>query len=322
MKVRCPHCGGTLKAPDSALGRKGRCPRCKGVVPMVPVEEAEIPELELAGASAIRESPTAQGLVERSSPAFDPNHEGQLAMAPPDDDEGYGLSVEDDEPAIPPARVVAVPVVEPTSVGPRRMGKDDEPGHQKSIAERQQEIDDLRAGGRSHLWQTRLVLIGLGLLMVVLNYYFLTTVDETIQGFRSAAAASGRNIDPARVEEIAVGLRRLLLIECGLYLALGIALCVLSIWISWAPKLSTYIALGAYVAVWVFDLLAIQAFFGDLALGQSIFSIQTIVKFSIASGLWYGTRVGTEYEEQVVRPMRQLKKDKAEAFEKWKAGQE
>lgn len=309
MRVRCPHCDGRLKAPDNVLGQKGRCPRCKGVVPMVPYEESEDSAVELAGASAIRGAPASRS--EGSAAQFDTYGEAPLHVAPPVDDQGYGL-MEDDQAASDAAHQVTAP---PPIVGPKRLGTFDPPP-KKSIEEREAELEDLRAGGRRYLWQTRLTLIGLGVLMIGINYYFLTTIDGMIQEFRTAVANSGRTFDPAKVEEIATGLRRLLLIECWLYLGMGVALCLLSIWISWAPKWATYAAFGIYVGVWVLDLLLIQALFGDIALGQSIFSLQTIMKFSIASGLWYGTRVGTEYDEQVVRPMRELRKEKlAEALE-------
>ena len=34
ITVDCPACGHTLKAPDNAAGRKGKCPKCSGIVPI------------------------------------------------------------------------------------------------------------------------------------------------------------------------------------------------------------------------------------------------------------------------------------------------
>src|SRR5262245_43365033 len=47
IKVTCPSCGNKIKAPDSAAGKKGACPQCKGVVHIpVPEVEAEVVEAE------------------------------------------------------------------------------------------------------------------------------------------------------------------------------------------------------------------------------------------------------------------------------------
>ena len=34
IRIRCPHCQEALKAPPSLAGKKGRCPACRGVVPI------------------------------------------------------------------------------------------------------------------------------------------------------------------------------------------------------------------------------------------------------------------------------------------------
>ena len=45
IQFRCEGCGKTVKAPDSAAGRQGRCPACKHVmyVPLPPEQREEIP---------------------------------------------------------------------------------------------------------------------------------------------------------------------------------------------------------------------------------------------------------------------------------------
>lgn len=42
LVIKCPHCDAKLKAPDDALGKKGKCPECQGTVrvPKKPVTEA------------------------------------------------------------------------------------------------------------------------------------------------------------------------------------------------------------------------------------------------------------------------------------------
>ena len=34
IRTRCPHCQEPVKAPDSLAGKKGRCPECRGVIPL------------------------------------------------------------------------------------------------------------------------------------------------------------------------------------------------------------------------------------------------------------------------------------------------
>jgi phage FluMu protein Com len=45
IQFRCEGCGKTVKAPDSAAGRQGRCPACKHVmyIPLPPEQRKEIP---------------------------------------------------------------------------------------------------------------------------------------------------------------------------------------------------------------------------------------------------------------------------------------
>jgi len=45
IQFRCEGCGKTVKAPDTAAGRQGRCPACKHVmyIPLPPEQRQEIP---------------------------------------------------------------------------------------------------------------------------------------------------------------------------------------------------------------------------------------------------------------------------------------
>jgi phage FluMu protein Com len=45
IQFRCEGCGKTVKAPDSAAGRQGRCPACKHImyIPLPPEQRQEIP---------------------------------------------------------------------------------------------------------------------------------------------------------------------------------------------------------------------------------------------------------------------------------------
>jgi hypothetical protein len=98
-------------------------------------------------------------------------------------------------------------------------------------------------------------------------------------------------------------------IECALYLTLGAALCVLAVLIHVAPVICTWAALVTYAAAWIIDLLLIEAFFGSFIAGLAVFSLGTVVKIGIISGLWYGVRVGHEYHDQVLKPLRELRED-------------
>ena len=54
IRTRCPHCQEPVKAPDSLAGKKGRCPECRGVIPL-PIDKSEI-----ESAASIQHSANAQ----------------------------------------------------------------------------------------------------------------------------------------------------------------------------------------------------------------------------------------------------------------------
>ena len=40
IRIRCPHCQEPVKAPDTLAGKKGRCPECRGVIP-IPADKVD-----------------------------------------------------------------------------------------------------------------------------------------------------------------------------------------------------------------------------------------------------------------------------------------
>lgn len=52
ISTRCPGCGKTIAAPDSAAGHKARCPKCGGVIQIPTADRAADPAAALAAALA------------------------------------------------------------------------------------------------------------------------------------------------------------------------------------------------------------------------------------------------------------------------------
>lgn len=71
MLIRCPQCGKTLKVPDSAAGKRAKCPGCSTLVPIpaadASAEDAEPrpPSSRSASADSPSQSPAAPGAAER-----------------------------------------------------------------------------------------------------------------------------------------------------------------------------------------------------------------------------------------------------------------
>jgi uncharacterized Tic20 family protein len=74
ISVACPTCGTKLKAPDTAVGKKIKCPKCASLIP--------ITEADAGGASAVTDEAPGEEL-EAVSAADEPEDE---AEAPDDDD--------------------------------------------------------------------------------------------------------------------------------------------------------------------------------------------------------------------------------------------
>jgi hypothetical protein len=193
----------------------------------------------------------------------------------------------------------AVPVIP-------RAGKLEAPKRSKKA--RLREIEEIRAEGRIHLIKIRVLLLALGLLMVAYNTYMLMHVNEDVEAFKASITSNPKiKIDPAKLEALLGSLRVALRAEGGLYFTLGVAMCGLAAFIHKAPVICTWAALGTYVAAWLIDISIIEAIFGTYAAGLAIFNLGTVVKGFIIAGLWYGTRVGHAYQEQVLQPLRELK---------------
>jgi hypothetical protein len=180
----------------------------------------------------------------------------------------------------------------------------------KSKRAKLREIEDVKREGNWALLTIRLLMLGLGVLMVLWNGYAYSNIEEDVNAIKQAALVnSGARVDPAKVEVVANNLRIAMKVECGIYLTLGFSLCVLAGLIHLAPVVCTWAALGTYVAAWVIDLLVIQSLFGEYGLGFAILNLGTVVKLAITSGLWYGVKVGQAYDEQVIRPSHELSDD-------------
>jgi hypothetical protein len=302
IKVRCPHCDARLTVPEERRGQTGRCPTCRGLVPIE--ADAEVPALAAAQqpAAPFERGPDAgpaSGLTTGlGASGADPyglrGGEGPLVVPAPGEDVAYDLEVVGAAPA-----AEAAPAVLP------RAGAMEPP--KKSKKARARELEDLRAEGNRFLLKIRLLLLGLGLLMVAFNVYSYTTIEENISAFKQAVTSNPRVVvDRAKLEEVATNLRTALRVECGMYFLLGLVLCGLAVVIHKAPLLATWAALGTYVGAAVVDIMLIQALFGEIAAGQALFSFGTLVKLGIIGGLWHGVQVGQAYEEQVIRPQREL----------------
>jgi hypothetical protein len=68
INVKCPQCGHTLKAPDSGVGKKGKCPECGGVVEITAPPEPPVVDAEVLDAPGIYDQIPETGIpVDRSA---------------------------------------------------------------------------------------------------------------------------------------------------------------------------------------------------------------------------------------------------------------
>lgn len=304
MRVRCPHCQARLTVSDDLRGRNGRCPGCRGSFPIEPYEEssdqataAKAPPAHAGARESSATSPGMRGTIPAAGSSFD-LEPGGLGLQPRQDGETYGVAPPEGDGAdyglMPGEDLAPQPTVNPS--------RDYSAPPKKSKRQKSRELEDLKAEGSRYLLKIRLLLLGLGVLMIAFNVWAYGGIDGMIAEFRSSASGA----DPAKVEEIAGKLRVAMVVECGIYLALGVGLCVLAVFIGWFPVVATVAALGTYVGAWVLDTILLQTLFGPQALGMVLFSTGTLVKIGIISGLWYGVQVGQAYSEQVLRPAREL----------------
>ena len=305
IKVRCPHCDTRLTVPEGRRGQRGRCPSCMGLVPL----EAD------AAAPAGVAAPEPPLAVPQPSATPLTHGQGAAVAAGPSSDLGAGgadprgsgdapLVTGQDDGA---AYDLELVVTEAPAV-PIRAGAEERP--KKSKRQRERELEDLRVEGNRYLWKIRLLLLGLGLLMLAYNAYVYTTIEEGVAAFKLAVTSNPRvTVDRAKLDAVANALRTALTLECALYFLLGAGMCGLAALIHKAPLLATWAALGTYVGAWVVDVMLIQALFGEVAAGQALFNLGTLVKLGIIGGLWHGVQVGQAYQEQIIGPQRELSAD-------------
>src|SRR5439155_27210232 len=60
ISIKCPECGRKLNAPDSAAGRRARCPQCKAVVTL-PAAGTQVGD-EVLDAEPVSAPPQAAGI--------------------------------------------------------------------------------------------------------------------------------------------------------------------------------------------------------------------------------------------------------------------
>jgi hypothetical protein len=285
----------------------GRCPGCRGSVPIEPYEKvsdrkpaATATQAPVVAREPSVASPRIGGSFSAAGSSFDlesggiglqPRQDGETyAVTPPEgDDADYGL--------LPGETPSSAPIAYPS--------RDYSAPPKKSRRQKARELADLKAEGKGYLLKIRLLLLGLGVLMIAFNVWAYGGIEGLISEFRSAMAGAP-GADPAKVEEVAGKLRVAMTVECGIYLTLGVGLCVLAVFIGWFPRVATIAALGTYVGAWVLDTILLQTLFGPQALGMVLFSTGTLIKVGIISGLWYGVQVGQAYSEQVIQPAQEL----------------
>jgi hypothetical protein len=316
MKVVCPHCDAKLKVDDRFHGRTGPCPRCGGSVLLVPADAAE----PIASAAAGPPAPNTEGRAHAGSalgpdvqaPKPPPLREtanpldghravvgdGPFVLAPSPNAAAYDVHLvkEDPLPALPRAGTIEPP--------------------KKSKRAKLREIEEVKREGSAFLLRIRILLIVLGLLMTAFNVYIFMHISEDVAALKSAIRSNPQaHKDLAKAEERLDTFGTAARVECVMYSLLGVGLCITAIFIHIAPVICTWAAIGTYVGAWLLDIALIDAVLGVEYAGRALFSLGTVIKAIVISGLWYGVQVGQAYEEQVLRPLRQLIAEELKATE-------
>jgi hypothetical protein len=100
ISMRCPECGRKLNAPDTAAGKRARCPHCKAIVTLPHAGEAQ--QDEILDAEPVAAEPPPLGVAPQAPPAY--------PSAPPD------FPMSDEIPMAP----VAPPPLGPDATQPRK----------------------------------------------------------------------------------------------------------------------------------------------------------------------------------------------------------
>src|SRR5690242_6047025 len=98
MLITCSNCQSKIRVPDSAAGKKGKCPKC-GTVIAIPLEEPPA-EAAIAEPAPVDEVPPAPVAEERAGSPFDFSE-----PEPPPRRAGRKAAVEEDEVLEEPAEV-------------------------------------------------------------------------------------------------------------------------------------------------------------------------------------------------------------------------
>jgi hypothetical protein len=216
-----------------------------------------------------------------------------VAATVPVDDPTYDLS--------PGEAPTAPTVVQRDYMGPPRG---------KTRKARAREIEELKTEGLTYLHRIQLLLWVLGVLMLIYNVAVYKGIEETVANFQAVMLNSTRvRMELTEVERIASNLKIALTSECGVFIALGLAFCGLAFLIEMAPIAVTWGSLATYGAVWILDLILVENFLGSFAAGLAVFNLGTLIKLGIIAGLWYGVRVGHAYDDQIIRPLRELERE-------------
>src|SRR3954452_9568460 len=107
ISIKCPECGRKLNAPDSAAGRRGRCPHCKGIVTL-PAAATQDDVLEAEPVSGgLRAGPEDDiGIAPPAMPAGGGGGGRRAAPMPVQD------AFDDEIPLAPPAMPAAAPAAD------------------------------------------------------------------------------------------------------------------------------------------------------------------------------------------------------------------
>jgi TM2 domain-containing membrane protein YozV len=90
IAITCPSCGAKANAPDSAAGKKVKCPKCQGVVAVPKPQRNELDELDEEPVAPPKPAAKGGALVpKKGKPPLDEEEEGFEDEPPPEDEEDF-----------------------------------------------------------------------------------------------------------------------------------------------------------------------------------------------------------------------------------------